>query len=317
MVVKNLLEVKKLNKKFPVGERLFGSPRHWLHAVRDVDFEVPEGSVFGFVGESGSGKSTVANLISGVHRPDGGEILFRGRPLQIRKSPAGRRGIQMVFQDPETSLDPRKTVRFLVGEGLAIHGIGTGAERGRTVEETLSSVGLSSECLHKYPHELSGGQRQRVAVARALVLRPELLLLDEPTSALDVSVQAQILNLFMDLQRRFSLTYIFITHDLKIVSHFADRIAVLYLGSVVESGSAAEVVDRPKHPYTRALLDSVPDPGKPLNREPIRGEIPSPLNLPSGCAFRTRCPQAREICQTPPAYITTATGKVLCHRPRV
>lgn len=307
----NLLEVKKLSKRFPIGERLFGAPRQWLHAVREVDFEIPGGSVFGFVGESGSGKSTIANLVSGVHRPDGGEILFKGKPLP--RTPSERRGIQMVFQDPETSLDPRKTVRFLVEEGPAIHGIGTRAERERMVNETLASVGLAPEVLQKYPHELSGGQRQRVAVARALVLRPELLVLDEPTSALDVSVQAQILNLFMELQRTYSLTYIFITHDLKIVSHFADRIAVLYLGRIVETGPVGEVVDHPKHPYTRALLDSVPDPGKSLNREPIRGEIPSPLNPPSGCAFRTRCPDARDICQTAPEYAVDGKSRVLCH----
>ncbi len=307
----NLIEVKRLSKSFPIGERLFGAPRQWLHAVREVDFEIPAGSVFGFVGESGSGKSTIANLISGVHRPDDGEILFKGKPLP--QTPAERRGIQMVFQDPETSLDPRKTVRFLVEEGLTIHGIGTKAERERMANATLASVGLAPEVLPKYPHELSGGQRQRVAVARALVLRPELLVLDEPTSALDVSVQAQILNLFMELQRTYSLTYIFITHDLKIVSHFADRIAVLYLGRIVETGPVEEVVDHPRHPYTRALLDSVPDPEKSLDREPIRGEIPSPLNPPSGCAFRTRCPVARDICRTAPEYAVSGKSRVLCH----
>ena len=309
----NLLEVKNLSKKFPIGERLFGAPRHWLHAVKEVDFVVPTGSVFGFVGESGSGKSTISNIISGVHRPTEGEILFQGRRLSQSQSQNDRRSIQMVFQDPETSLDPRKTVLFLIGEGLALHRIGTKEERVGKVEAILVSVGLSSEALHKYPHELSGGQRQRVAVARALVLRPELLVLDEPTSALDVSVQAQILNLFMELQRAFSLTYIFITHDLKIVSHFADHIAVLYLGRIVETGPVSEVVDRPRHPYTKALLASVPDLGKPLDREPIKGEIPSPLNPPTGCAFRTRCPEATDFCLTPPEYKNFSQSRVLCH----
>ncbi len=307
----NLLEVRNLCKKFPVGERFFGAPRHWLHAVCDVEFDIPRKSVFGFVGESGSGKSTIANMISGVHHPSSGQILFKGRPLS--DAPEVRRGIQMVFQDPETSLDPRKTVRFLVGEGLALHRMGTKSERDVKVRTVLSSVGLSYEVLNKYPHELSGGQRQRVAVARALILQPELLVLDEPTSALDVSVQAQILNLLMDLQRAFSLTYIFITHDLKIVSHFADNIAVLYLGRIVEIGPVDEVVDKPRHPYTRALLDSVPDPGKALNRKPIEGEIPSPLDPPAGCVFRTRCPLAHDICRIAPEYRIVQKSRILCH----
>ena len=307
----NLLEVRNLGKKFPVGERLFGGARRWLHAVRDVDFDIPRKSVFGFVGESGSGKSTIANMISGVHRPSSGRMLFNGRPLS--ESSEFRRDIQMVFQDPETSLDPRKTVHFLVGEGLALHRMGTKAERDAKVYSTLDAVGLSREVLYKYPHELSGGQRQRVAVARALVLHPKLLVLDEPTSALDVSVQAQILNLFMELQRTFALTYIFITHDLKIVSHFADSIAVLYLGRIVETGPVDEVVDSPKHPYTRALLASVPDPGKKLNREPIKGEIPSPLDPPVGCVFRSRCPLAENICRTAPEYRMIRKSRVLCH----
>lgn len=307
----NLLEVRNLGKKFPVGERFFGAPRQWLHAVRDAEFDVARKSVFGIVGESGSGKSTIANMISGVHRPSSGQILFKGQPLTGAQEI--RRGIQMVFQDPETSLDPRKTVRFLVGEGLALHRMGTRSERDAKVRSVLSSVGLSHEVLNKYPHELSGGQRQRVAVARALILQPELLVLDEPTSALDVSVQAQILNLFMDLQRTFSLTYIFITHDLKIVSHFADNIAVFYLGKIVEIGPVNEVVDQPRHPYTRALLDSVPDPGKALNRNPVKGEIPSPLDPPAGCAFRTRCPLAQDICCTAPEYKIMQKSRILCH----
>lgn len=306
-----LLEVRSLSKRFPVGERLFFAPSRWLHAVRGVDFSVRTGSVFGFVGESGSGKSTIANLVAGVYPPSGGEIRFKGSP--IPRGSRGTRSIQMVFQDPETSLDPRRTVRFQIAEGLMLQGGSTAPEREKKVCAMLDAVGLRRDVLPKYPHELSGGQKQRVAVARALILRPELLILDEPTSALDVSVQAQILNLFMDLQRDFELTYLFITHDLKMVSHVADDIAVLYLGRVVEEGPVADVVDRPSHPYTRALLNSVPELDKPLLREPIRGEIPSPLSPPSGCAFRTRCPHAEERCLIEPVYRTEARKRVLCH----
>ena len=306
-----LLEVRNLSKKFPVGERLFFSPLRWLHAVRGVDFSIEAGKVFGFVGESGSGKSTIANLIAGVYSPSGGEILFKGAPLaRTRKK---RPVVQMVFQDPETSLDPRKNVRFLVSEGLMLHASESERERDTKVRAILDAVGLRDDVLYKYPHELSGGQKQRVAIARALILHPELLVLDEPTSALDVSVQAQILNLFMELQQNFDLTYLFITHDLKIASHFSDDIAVLYLGRIVEQGPVAEIVDRPSHPYTRALLDSVPDPGRPLSRNPIKGEIPSPLAPPSGCAFRTRCPHAAEPCLAAPDYHVKGNKRVLCH----
>lgn len=307
----NLLEVKNLSKSFPVGDNLFFSKRRLLHAVRNVNFSIGTGRVFGFVGESGSGKSTIANLVAGVYPPSEGEILLNGRPFPASQDE--RRAVQMVFQDPETSLDPRKTVRFLISEGLMLHTSENKREREVKVRAMLDAVGLREEVINKYPHELSGGQRQRVAVARALILRPELLILDEPTSALDVSVQAQILNLFMELQRNFSLTYLFITHDLKMVSHFADDIAVLYLGRIVEQGTVQDVVDNPSHPYTRALLDSVPDPGKPLIREPIRGEIPSPLSPPSGCAFRTRCPKASEVCLSEPGYRSEGSKLVKCH----
>ncbi|WP_347713384.1 ABC transporter ATP-binding protein [uncultured Fretibacterium sp.] len=305
-----LLEVRNLSKKFPVGERFFFAPPRWLHAVRGVDFSIRPGSVFGFVGESGSGKSTIANLIAGVYPPTEGEILLKGLPVHREKR--GHRSVQMVFQDPETSLDPRKTVRFQISEGLMLRGE-TARERTEKVCAMLEAVGLRDDVLHKYPHELSGGQKQRVAVARALVLRPELLILDEPTSALDVSVQAQILNLFMDLQRSFNLTYLFITHDLKTISHFADDIAVLYLGRIVEEGPVSDVVDHPSHPYTRALLNSVPELGRALLRAPIRGEIPSPLSPPSGCAFRTRCPHAESRCLAPPPYRNEGKKRVLCH----
>ena len=306
----NLLDVRNLSKRFPVGERFLFAPSRWLHAVRGVDFSVREGSVFGFVGESGSGKSTIANLIAGVCPPTEGEIRFKGDPIPW--GGRGHRSVQMVFQDPETSLDPRKNVRFQIAEGLMLRGEGE-RERESRVRAMLDAVGLRDDVLPKYPHELSGGQKQRVAVARALILRPELLILDEPTSALDVSVQAQILNLFMELQRDLKLTYIFITHDLKTVSHFADDIAVLYLGRVVEEGPVADVVDRPSHPYTKALLDSVPELGRPLLREPVRGEIPSPLSPPSGCAFRTRCPHAEPLCLAPPPYRNEGRKRVLCH----
>ena len=307
----DILEVRNVGKTFPVRKNLFGRPTLELHAVRSVSFSVPRGSVFSIVGESGSGKSTVGNLVAGVHRPTSGEILLSGE--QLRGSDRGRAGIQMVFQDPESSLDPRKTIRFQIEEGLLIRGMGNARERSGRVSAMLDLVGLGRDLLPKYPHELSGGQKQRVAIARSLILEPQLLLLDEPTSALDVSVQAQILNLLMEIRGTRTLTYLLITHDLKIVSCFSDRVAVMYLGRIVESGTVSDIVDSPLHPYTRALLSAVPDPGRRMTSDPVRGEIPSPLDPPGGCAFRTRCPDASDVCETPPPRVLAGGREVSCH----
>lgn len=306
-----LLRVEKLYKLFPVEFSIFGKPTRFLKALQDVSFEVEEGSIFSIVGESGSGKSTIARILSGIYKPTSGKIFYKDQPL---KDPAKNRDIQMVFQDPDASLNPRKTVSFIIEEGLRIHKIGNKKDRKRLVLETLKSVGLTEEVLEKYPHQLSGGQKQRVAIARSLVLKPKLLILDEPTSALDVSVQAQILNLLFELKERYQLTYILITHDLKIVHHLSDYTMVLYLGQVMEMGKTEEIIQRPLHPYTKALLEAVPKVGENnLSGFSLKGEIPSPLNPPEGCAFKTRCPMYFEKCDQKPELVSFANRKVRCH----
>jgi len=274
-----LLSVEKLVKHFPVRTGFMGRRAH-VHAVDDVSFSLESGETLALVGESGCGKSTLARLIVGLYAPSAGNIAFRGRRMQ------------MIFQDPYASLNPRWRVKDIVGEPIRL--LETKAE----IENLLLQVGLSADDGEKYPHEFSGGQRQRISIARALAGEPDFLVCDEPTSALDVSVQAQILNLMSDLQRRLGLTYVFISHNLAVVSHIADRVGVMYLGRVVELGSAARLFARPRHPYTRMLLDAVPDlsmSGKP--RTPVAGEVPNPLAPPEGCAFHPRCPHANERCR--------------------
>ena len=280
-----LLKVESVSRDFDVSRPwlnrvLEREPRRILRAVDQVSFEVAKGETLGLVGESGCGKSTIARLIAGLYAPSAGRIEFGGRRLQ------------MIFQDPYASLNPRWRVRKIIAEPMAVLRIR------RPVEEFLLQVGLSPDDAERYPHEFSGGQRQRISIARALAGEPELLICDEPTSALDVSVQAQILNLMADLQERLGLTYLFISHNLAVVSHVADRVGVMYLGRIVELQSAAKIFSEPRHPYTRMLLDAVPDlgmTGKP--RTPVAGEVPNPLAPPPGCAFHPRCPHANERCR--------------------
>ena len=311
-----LLEIKDLKVYFPIKDKLFGKPEKFIKAVDGVSFYVERGETFGIVGESGSGKSTIAMTILGVHRKTDGEILFKGRVIESKEDfKFVRKKVQIVFQDPEASLDPRKKIKHIVREGLDIYRIGSKDERNEKVKEVISKVGLTEEALDKYPHELSGGQKQRVGIARALVLEPELLILDEPTSSLDVSVQAQILNLLMDLQERLSLTYIFISHDLKVVEHIADRVMIMYLGKIMEMGSAQDILLKPLHPYTKALLSSVPlpDPKRRKDEEVFEGEVPSPLDPPRGCPFKARCKYAMDICDEPPKPVRVNDRLIFCH----
>ena len=311
-----LLEIKDLKVYFPIKDKLFGKPEKFIKAVNGVSFHVKKGETFGIVGESGSGKSTIAMTILGIHKKTGGEIVFKGKTIESKEDfKFLRKKVQIVLQDPEASLDPRKKIKYIVREGLDIYKIATKDERNKRVKEVILKVGLTEEVLNKYPHELSGGQKQRVSIARALVLEPELLILDEPTSSLDVSVQAQILNLLMDLQERLALTYIFISHDLKVVEHIADRVMIMYLGKIMEIGSAQDILLEPLHPYTKALLSSVPlpDPKRRKDEEVFEGEVPSPLDPPRGCPFKTRCKYAMDICDEPPKPVRMNDRLIFCH----
>ncbi|GAX91728.1 ABC transporter ATP-binding protein [Effusibacillus lacus] len=314
-----LLEVKGLKKHFPVNGK-WGRSARAVRAVDGVDLTVFEGETIGIVGESGCGKSTTGRCILRLIEPTEGEILFKSKdiralnPNELRHI---RRDMQIVFQDPFASLNPRKTIRQILNDPLIIHRIGTPAQRRKAVEEMIEIVGLRKEHLDRYPHEFSGGQRQRIGIARSLILRPKLIIADEPVSALDVSIQAQILNLMMDLQKDFQLTYLFISHDLSVVRHISDRVAVMYLGKIVEIADKNELYERPEHPYTQALLSAVPVPDPDLVRERIllEGDLPSPANPPSGCAFHPRCPVAADLCkQQAPAFKETGSGHwVACH----
>jgi peptide/nickel transport system ATP-binding protein len=314
------LVVDGLVKRFAIGGGLFGAPRQVVQAVAGVSFEIPRGGTLGLVGESGCGKSTVARSVLRLIEPDAGTIWFDGVDVRAASAPALRRlrrRMQIVFQDPYASLNPRRTVRQALAEPLFVHGQDSRREIAEKVKAAVAEVGLQRDALDRYPHEFSGGQRQRVGIARALVLDPELVIADEPVSALDVSVQAQILRLLEGLRARRGLSFLFVSHDLGVVRHFCDRVAVMYLGRIVETGPTAEVLDRPVHPYTRVLRHSspVPDPTARLALARIEGEIPSPANPPSGCAFHPRCPHAAEQCvQAAPRLEARIGGRaVACH----
>lgn len=296
-----LLEVRNLVKYFPVRGGIFRRVVAWVKAVDDVSFTIHEGETLGLVGESGCGKTTVGQAILRLTEPTRGQVIFDGQDLLKLKGEAlkrARRNLQIVFQDPYGSLDPRLPIGESIAEGLHIHGIGTPAERFEIVLEMLRKVGMEDYHAMRYPHEFSGGQRQRIGIARALVLRPKFLVLDEPVSALDVSIQAQVLNLLRDLQREFGLTYLFIAHNLGVVEHISDRVAVMYLGKIVEVSPRDVLFGNPMHPYTQALMSAIPIPDPTVKRQRIilKGDVPSPLNPPAGCRFHPRCPMAMGIC---------------------
>jgi peptide/nickel transport system ATP-binding protein len=319
-----LIEVRHVKKYFPIRKGVLQREVARVHAVDDVSFSVREGETLGLVGESGCGKSTLGRTIVRLLQPTAGEIVFDGRPIQTLKPGALRplrRQMQMVFQDPYASLNPRKRVGSIIGDPLKIHKMGSARERKAQVEQLLETVGLSPEHYNRFPHEFSGGQRQRIGIARALALRPRLVVADEPVSALDVSIQSQMLNLLEDLQDEFGLTYVFIAHDLGVVRHVSDRIAVMYLGKLVELSPAEELYQRPIMPYTEALLSAVPipDPDLAAKRERIvlEGDVPSPIDPPSGCRFHPRCRYATDVCrQVEPPLADYGNGHLAaCHHP--
>jgi oligopeptide transport system ATP-binding protein len=312
-----LLEVDNLTKHFALGGGFFAKPKA-VQAIRGVSLHIEAGETLGLVGESGCGKSTLARCVLKLVDVTSGRVNFEGRALfalseaELRRT---RRDMQIVFQDPFSSLNPRKRVGDIVREGLDIHEIGTPQERRARVVELLEAVGLKSAHLNSYPHEFSGGQRQRIVIARALAVGPKFVVADEAVSALDVSIQAQILNLLLDLQRKMNLTYLFVSHNLHVVRHVSDRVAVMYLGRIVETALAEDIYSNPQHPYTRALLSAalLPEPGKARTHVPLTGDVPSAVDPPRGCAFRARCPVAVDRCVTDdPSLLFTGTHGVAC-----
>lgn len=315
-----LLSVQHLKKYFPIHRGIFSKVAAYLKAVDDISFEINRGETFGLVGESGCGKTTAGRAILRLLEPDAGAIRFDGIDLmslgkqELRRK---RRDMQIIFQDPFASLNPRMTIRSIVGEPFAIHHIAGGTERQDRVADLLKTVGLDSSVMNRYPHEFSGGQRQRIGIARALALKPKLIVADEPVSALDVSIQAQIINLLAELQEQLGLTYLFISHAIPVIEHISTRIGVMYLGKLVEVGTSAQICTNPKHPYTQALLRAVPipDPAAKKQRVILGGDVPTPINPPSGCRFHTRCPIAVDRCKVeePPLRQVEDGRDAACH----
>lgn len=318
---KTILEVKNLKKHFEVKKSRLFEPRSFVQAVNGVTFDIYEGETFGLVGESGCGKSTLGRTAINLYPATAGEVIYKGENIlkfSDKKMKPLRKDLQIIFQDPYSSLNPRLNVFSIIGEAMVEHKI---VEKGKDlqdkVQEIMEICGLSAYHMYRYPHQFSGGQRQRIGIARALALDPKFVVCDEPVSALDVSVQSQILNLMMDLQERFGLSYLFISHDLSVVKHISQRIGVMYLGSVVEMASKEDLYKNPLHPYTRALLAAIPkaDPNQKSDISSIKGEIPSNVNLPKGCPFHTRCPYAKDICreQAPDNKEMEKGHTVACH----
>ncbi|GAA5415758.1 oligopeptide transport ATP-binding protein OppF [Paraliobacillus ryukyuensis] len=311
-MTETILEVTNLKKYF--------NHKHVVKAVDGVSFTLKKGETLGIVGESGCGKSTTGRMLMRLIDATEGSIVFQGKnlvDLSIKQMRAMRKDVQMIFQDPYASLNPRHTIERIIEEPMIVHKMGNKIERKERVRELLEIVGLSSDYAKRYPHQFSGGQRQRIGIARALAVRPKLIIADEPVSALDVSVQAQVLNLLDDLQKKFELTYLFIAHDLSVVRHISNRVAVMYLGRIVELANRDDLYDHPKHPYTKALLSSVPIPAPDFEKEEteLKGDIPSPSNPPTGCPFHTRCPLVMEKCKTkvPQARQNSNGHYVVCH----
>ncbi len=320
MAKDNILEVSHLKKYYPVSQGIFRKAKDYVKAVDDVSFTIERGTTMGLVGESGCGKTTVGRTILRLHDVTDGAVQFNGqdlsclRPWELRKL---RPRMQMIFQDPYSSLSPRMPVGEIIGEAVKEHNIVPKSQYRAYIVKVMRDCGLQPQYFYRYPHEFSGGQRQRICIARAVALNPDLIICDEPVSALDVSIQAQIINLMMDLQTRFNYTYLFISHDLSVVEHISKTIGVMYLGSMVEMGDKEKIFANPMHPYTRALLSAVPqpDPSYQMNRIILKGDIPSPAHPPSGCKFRTRCAEAMDICaKAVPVFKEYEPGhKVACH----
>ena len=315
-----IMRVENLAVHFPMGGGLLGGQRRWLHAVDGVDLELKRGECLGLVGESGCGKTTLALSLLGLQAPTRGRIVLDGHDVsgsvgRDRKDRA--RFAQMVFQDPYSSLNPRQTVRRTLEAPLRLHGVTSRSEIDDRIADVLKHVGLRTDQAERFPHEFSGGQRQRIGIARALILRPKIIVLDEPVSALDVSIRAQIINLLLELKETLGLSYVMISHDLGVVEHMSDRVAVMYLGRIVETGGWETIFTNPQHPYTRALIAAIPDPFSRTTGVKITGEIPNPLNPPTGCGFHPRCPEARDICRIPPVPLLEAVAEdhlVRCRR---
>jgi oligopeptide transport system ATP-binding protein len=316
-----LVRALNLRKEFPAGgDGLLARKRLTVKAVAGVNLEIFAGETVGLVGESGSGKSTLGRLILRLLEPTAGTVWFEGRDLSTlgrAELRALRREMQLVFQDPYASLNPRMRVRSIVAEGIEVHNLARGAEKERRIAELLEMVGLGADAMARYPHEFSGGQRQRIGIARALAVSPRFVVLDEPVSALDVSIQAQIINLLQDLQERLRLTYLFIAHDLRVVEHISRRVAIMYLGKIVETATREDIYANPRHPYTRALLSAIPsiDVASKAERIKLPGEMPSPVEPPPGCSFHPRCPYAKDICRRVEPPLETGSGghAVACH----